>query len=65
MRWIPVATMLQVAVDMAVALGLPGYGHDYIPRDYIPAWAATLSPKGWGPDQEARLIEHMNDQILR
>ena len=30
LRWYPVVTMLQIAVDMAVATGTPfGYGHVY------------------------------------
>ena len=65
MRWIPVVTMLQVAVDMAVALGTLGYGHDYIARHYIPAWAAILEPEGWTPDVEARLVEHLKDLVPR
>ena len=65
MRWIPVVTMLQVAVDMAVALGTLGYGHDYIAPHYIPAWAATLDPEGWSPEVEARLIQHLADLAPR
>lgn len=59
MRWIPLVTMFQVGFDMAVAVGTLGYGHDYIARDYIPAWAETLDPEGWTPEAEARLINHL------
>jgi uncharacterized membrane protein len=65
MRWIPVVTMLQVAVDMAVAVGTLGYGHDYAARHYVPAWATTLEPEGWSPDVEARLVEHLADLVPR
>lgn len=59
MQWVPVVTMLQVGVDMAVAVGTLGYGHDYAARHYIPAWAAALDPDGWTAETEARLIEHL------
>ncbi|WP_137110941.1 alpha/beta-hydrolase family protein [Rhodobacter sp. SY28-1] len=61
MQWVPVVTMLQVGVDMAVAVGTLGYGHDYAARHYIPAWAATLAPEGWDAETEKRLIEHLSD----
>jgi uncharacterized membrane protein len=65
MRWIPVVTMLQVAMDMAVALGTPGYGHDYAAVHYIPAWAEALDPEGWTPAREARLTEHFSAPVPR
>ncbi|MCU0816023.1 MAG: alpha/beta-hydrolase family protein [Cypionkella sp.] len=65
MRWIPVVTLFQVAMDMAVAVGTLGYGHDYIARHYIPAWAETLSPDGWSAAEEERLITHLADLIPR
>ncbi|MBL4916847.1 alpha/beta hydrolase [Szabonella alba] len=65
MRWVPLVTMLQVGVDMAVALGVPGHGHDYVARHYIPAWAAALAPEGWNREEEARLIEHLADLRAR
>jgi uncharacterized membrane protein len=65
MRWIPIVTLLQVGLDMAVALGTLGYGHDYVARHYIPAWAATLDPEGWTPEHEARLIAHLDQLIPR
>ncbi len=65
MRWIPLVTMFQVGFDMAVAVGTLGYGHDYIARHYIPAWAETLDPDGWTPEIEARLIEHLRNLTPR
>ncbi|MFN4192613.1 MAG: alpha/beta hydrolase [Tabrizicola sp.] len=61
MRWVPVVTMLQVGIDMAVAVGTLGYGHDYAARHYIPAWAAVLDPEGWDAETERRLIDHLSD----
>lgn len=65
MRWIPVVTLFQVGLDMAVALGTLGYGHDYIARHYIPAWAATLDPEGWTVEDEARLVAHLDGLVPR
>lgn len=65
MRWIPVVTLLQVGLDMAVALGTLGYGHDYAARHYIPAWAETLAPEGWTAQEEARLIAHLSGLVPR
>ena len=65
MRWIPIITMFQVGLDMAVALGTLGYGHDYVARHYIPAWAETLAPDGWTAHDEARLQVHLSDLVPR
>jgi len=65
MRWIPVVTLFQVGLDMAVALGTLGYGHDYVARHYIPAWAATLAPEGWTDADAARLASHLKDLVPR
>lgn len=65
MRWIPVVTLFQVALDMALAVGTLGYGHDYVARHYIPGWAATLAPKGWTAADEARLAAHLATLIPR
>lgn len=54
-RWFPVVTMFQLALDMAISLGVPGYGHYYIAPDYIDAWAAVVSPEGWNPARAAEL----------
>jgi uncharacterized membrane protein len=59
MRWIPLVTFFQVGLDMAIALGSLGYGHDYAARHYIPAWAETLAPTGWTDADEARLVLHL------
>ncbi|WP_248298154.1 alpha/beta-hydrolase family protein [Tabrizicola sp. YIM 78059] len=65
MRWLPLVTLLQVGLDMAFAVGTLGYGHDYMARHYIPAWAATLDPPGWTVEDEARLIAHLDGLVPR
>jgi uncharacterized membrane protein len=55
LRWFPVVTTFQLALDMAISLRVPGFGHAYIARDYIPAWAAVLDPPGWSAEREAAL----------
>lgn len=65
MRWIPVVTLLQVGMDMAVAVGTLGFGHDYLARDYIPAWVETLAPSGWTPAETARLQDHLAGLLPR
>ncbi len=65
MRWIPVVTLFQVGVDMALALGTLGYGHDYAARHYIPAWAETLAPRGWTEADAERLARHLGSLVPR
>ncbi|WP_245883741.1 alpha/beta hydrolase [Hasllibacter halocynthiae] len=56
LRWMPVVTLFQLALDMAIATSVPdGYGHNYIARDYIPAWQALLDPAGWTEEDVLRL----------
>ncbi|RIA55698.1 putative membrane protein [Dichotomicrobium thermohalophilum] len=55
LTWFPIVTMLQVALDTSIALDVPGYGHDYIARDYIDAWAAVLDPPNWSDERAAEL----------
>lgn len=64
-RWIPIATLFQVGLDMAVALGTLGHGHDCVARHYIPTWAATLAPEGWTTEDAERLAGHLRDLVPR
>lgn len=60
LRWYPVVTALQIAVDMAVAATTPiGYGHVYAPRHYLEGWVAVTSPPGWSEEALGRLKEHL------
>ena len=60
LQWYPVVSMLQLALDMAVATNTPmGYGHVFAPEHYVDAWLAVTDPQGWSPDRIARLKQHL------
>jgi len=60
LRWFPVVTMLQLAVDIAAADNAPiGYGHAYATEHYIDAWIAVSAPEGWSDTQ----IDHLKATI--
>jgi len=60
LRWYPVVTMLQLALDMAVATGTPmGYGHVFAPEHYIDAWLVVTDIRHWSPEALARLRDHL------
>lgn len=60
LRWYPLVTMLQLAVDMGVANGTPmGYGHVYAPEHYVDAWIAVTNVQNWSPEMIARLKTHL------
>lgn len=55
LRWFPVVTMLQLAVDMLVGTASKGHGHNYAAVDYLAAWAALTEPPGWSAPEMERL----------
>jgi len=60
LHWYPFVTMLQLALDMAVATSTPmGYGHVFAPEHYVDAWAAVADIQNWSPDALARLKHHL------
>lgn len=60
LTWYPLVTMLQLALDMAVATTTPmGYGHVYAPEHYVDAWIEVTGAPGWTPDAIARLKQHL------
>ncbi|MCP3471047.1 alpha/beta-hydrolase family protein [Bradyrhizobium sp. CCGUVB1N3] len=60
LRWYPVVTMLQLALDMAVATSTPmGFGHVYAPEHYVDAWVAVTDVQDWSADALARLKDHL------
>ncbi len=62
LQWYPLVTMLQLALDMAVATGTPmGYGHVYAPEHYVDAWVAVADVRHWTPDSLARLKTYLGD----
>jgi uncharacterized membrane protein len=62
LRWYPVVTMLQLALDMAVATSTPmGYGHVFAPEHYVDAWLAVTDAHDWPPEAIARLKDHLGN----
>ena len=62
LRWFPVVTMLQLAVDVAAADNAPiGYGHAYATEHYIDAWRAVSAPAGWTDGDIERLKATIGD----
>jgi uncharacterized membrane protein len=60
LRWYPVVTMLQLALDMLMANSTPmGYGHVFAPAHYVDAWVTLMDVEGWSSEQIARLKEHL------
>ncbi len=56
LRWYPLITMLQIAVDMLVAADVPkGFGHVFAAEHYINAWVALTDPENWQADDTDRL----------
>jgi uncharacterized membrane protein len=63
LSWYPLVTMLQLALDMAVAATTPpGHGHVYAAKDYVVAWSAVLGVQDWSPSTLAALKQHLADQ---
>ena len=60
LRWYPIVTMLQLALDMAVATNTPmGFGHVYAPEHYVDAWVAITDVNDWSADALAQLKSHL------
>jgi uncharacterized membrane protein len=63
LRWYPVVTLLQLALDMAMGTTAPmGYGHVYAPQHYIDAWIAVMDVRGWRPGEIARLKQRLAER---
>jgi uncharacterized membrane protein len=60
LRWYPVVTMLQLALDMLMANGTPmGDGHVFAPAHYVNAWLTLTEVTEWRLERIARLKEHL------
>lgn len=60
LRWYPIVTMLQLALDMAVANGTPmGFGHVFAPEHYVDAWVAVTDVHDWSAEALIRLKSHL------
>jgi len=61
LRWYPVVTLLQLAMDKFMAFSAPtGHGHVYAPAHYIDAWTQVTDVRGWSPEEIARLKQHLS-----
>jgi uncharacterized membrane protein len=59
-RWCPIVTLLQLALDMLMATAAPiGHGHVYAPAHYIDAWVEVTEVRGWSLEQITRLKQHL------
>lgn len=62
LRWYPIVTFLQLAVDIAAAETAPiGHGHNYATEHYIEAWHALLEPPGWDAGRLGELKRRIGD----
>jgi len=60
LRWYPLVSLLQLALDMAVAGGTPiGYGHVFAPEHYVDAWVAVTDPPGWSEHDLVQLRSYL------
>ncbi|MHC4048553.1 alpha/beta hydrolase [Bradyrhizobium sp. 25ACV] len=60
LRWYPIVTMLQLALDMAVATNTPmGFGHVYAPEHYVDAWIAVTDVH----DRSAEALAQLKEQL--
>lgn len=49
--WVPVVTLLQLGIDIAMATTTPlGHGHVYRFDHYLDGWAALTDAPGWTPE---------------
>jgi len=56
LRWYPLITMLQLAVDMLVSTNVPeGFGHVFAGEHYINGWVALTDPENWQIEDTKRL----------
>jgi len=63
LRWYPLVSMFQLALDMLLADGTPmGYGHVFAPSHYINAWLLVTGARDWSPAQLQRLRDQLDAQ---
>jgi uncharacterized membrane protein len=62
LRFVPVVTQFQLALDMAISTAVPpGYGHSYYAQDYIGPWVEVTAPEDWTAEDTARLKAHCDN----
>ncbi|WP_138465202.1 alpha/beta-hydrolase family protein [Poseidonocella sp. HB161398] len=63
-RFIPVVTQFQMAMDMAIAMSVPGgHGHAYYLADYVRPWAEITQPPNWSEAESARLVAFCDAEV--
>ena len=66
LRWYPVVTMLQLALDMAFGTTAPiGHGHVYAPEHYVDAWLEVTGITGWDKEKIAGLKQYLRQKMDR
>jgi uncharacterized membrane protein len=61
LRWYPVVSLLQLALDMLMATTAPmGHGHVYAPAHYIDAWIEVTDVRDWSAEEITRLKQHLS-----
>ncbi|MHC5232076.1 alpha/beta hydrolase [Brucella sp. LJL56] len=64
LRWYPIVTMLQLALDMAFGTTTPmGHGHVYAPEHYVEAWLEVTGVTGWNADKITMLKQHLRQKM--
>jgi len=64
-RWYPLVSMLQLALDMLLADRTPmGYGHVFAPAHYIAGWQAVLGKGDWN-ERDTRRLQDLLDPLRR
>jgi uncharacterized membrane protein len=62
LRFVPIVTQFQLAVDMALSTTTPaGFGHSYYAQDYIQPWVEVTAPEGWTDADTERLKAHCDN----
>ncbi len=62
LRWYPIVTFLQLAVDIAAAETAPvGHGHSFATEHYMQSWYALIEPPGWDAARLAALKRRIGD----
>ena len=61
MRWYPVVTMMQMAMDTSLSMNAPmGFGHVYAPSHYIAAWLEVTGIDDWSAGDVQRLKRYLD-----
>ncbi|MBW8637384.1 alpha/beta-hydrolase family protein [Hoeflea sp. WL0058] len=62
LRFMPIVTQFQLALDMALSTAAPaGYGHAYYAHDYIDPWVEVTAPEDWTAADTERLKAHCDN----